>query len=268
MHFNPYIPHWGEMNEPLRPCVASIQGYQELFEHVRPVDHPAKVLLLGVTPELADANWLKQADITAVDHSEDMIAHIWPGNDDHRHAVLGDWFSLPLAPQSQDIVLGDGVLNFFSYPEGHQQLASHLSSVLRNDGHFIIRAFCAPEKSMHPEDIFKKAQRREFANFNEFKLVLLAALQEKSVHQGVQLETVWQAFQQQFPDRDACAHQTGWSLRVIQTIDLYKNNMAHYHLGTPREIEAALAGVFSLEKMHTPLPSWACSTPVMCFRKI
>src|SRR5574343_1786388 len=71
MHFNPYIPHWDEMNEPLRPCIASIQGYQQLFERVRPVDRPAKVLLLGVTPELADANWLKHADMTAVDHSED-----------------------------------------------------------------------------------------------------------------------------------------------------------------------------------------------------
>jgi hypothetical protein len=268
MHFNPYIPLWEDMHAPLRPCATSIQGYKSLFEQVRPADRDAHVLLLGVTPELACADWLRPARITAIDHSADMISHIWPGDAQHRHAVLGDWLALPVAPQSQDIVVGDGVLNFFSFPEGHQQLAISLSSALRDSGHLIIRAFCAHEHCASPEEIFQNARRGGMTNFNEFKLLLLAALQQGQVHQGVKLATVWELFQQEFPDLQTCAEQTGWSTRVIKTIDLYKNNPAHYHLGTPREIEAAVSGQFKLVKMQLPSTPWSSPTPLMCFQKI
>ena len=60
------------------------------------------------------ADWLQQSKLTAVDQSAAMIAALWIGDSNNRQAVEGDWFSPPIAPGTQDVVLGDGVLNFFT----------------------------------------------------------------------------------------------------------------------------------------------------------
>jgi SAM-dependent methyltransferase len=267
MHFNPYIAHWNEMYAPLRPCAETLKTYRRLFLQRHVADSPPSVLLLGVTPELATAEWLRSAHITAVDHSEAMIAHIWPGNDAHRRAVLGDWLTLPMEPESQDCVIGDGIFNFFSYPTGHEELARSLARVLKKEGQLIIRAFCPPERLQPTEVLFRKAKQGQIRNFNEFKLLLLAAIQNGNAHEGVGLTSVWEKFQSEFPSFEECAIQTGWPHKTIETIDLYKNNAVRYHLATPSEIEIALSQFFTLEKIENSPTNWESHTPLMSFRK-
>lgn len=266
-HFDPYIRLWDDIGPPLRPNPSAIESYGRLFQEATNPRDLTDVLLLGVTPELAQADWLLGANLTALDHSPAMIAAFWEGDTAHRKALQGDWFLPPLAPGSQDVVLGDGVLNFFSYPAQHQQLASSIDRVLRDKGHLIIRAFCSPEPHLHQDEVVRMAKRRELSNFHEFKLLLLAALQEGHVRAGVELASVWQVFHSHFADANDCAQTTGWPINTVRTIDLYKDNAKRYYLATPREIEAALSEHFELLAQTEHLPASAMPTPVLCFRK-
>ena len=255
------------MYAPLRPCAETLATYHRLFQQRHVTGYSPRVLLLGVTPELANAEWLKSAHMTAVDHSEAMITHLWPGNDAHRRALLGDWLALPLEPESQDCVLGDGVLNFFSYPTGHQALGHSLARVLKKEGRLIVRAFCPPEHPQTEEVLFRKAKQRQIGNFNEFKLLLLAAIQNGSAHQGVGLASVWRKFHAEFPDFEECAIQTGWPFKTVETMSLYKDSQVTYHLATPAEIETALSASFELEEIQNHPAKWESYTPIMSFRK-
>jgi SAM-dependent methyltransferase len=266
-HFNPYISFWDDLGPPLRPDRQAIEAYGELFQTVHPSAEGAQVMLMGVTPELANATWLAGAKITAIDHSPDMISAIWPGDRHNRHAVTGDWFHLPMPLCSQDVVIGDGVLNFLTYPAEHQALSLSLSSVLRSGGHLVIRAFCAHEKPETPEQILSRAKRREFKNFHDFKLLLLGALQQGNVQAGVEIASAWHLFQEHFPDMNDCAVQTGWPIQTIRTIDLYKDNTKRYFLATPAEIESALSAHFKRCRLLTPTTPWSCPTPLMLFQK-
>ena len=266
-HFNPYITFWDDLGPPLRPDQATVLTYGELFQAAQPSAQGARVMLMGVTPELANATWLAHAMITAIDHSTAMISEVWPGNQLHRQAITGDWFRLPLAPSSQDLVMGDGVLNFLTCPEEHQALSHSLSAVLRQGGHLIIRAFCAQEQMESPEQIVRRAKNLEFTNFHDFKLMLLAALQQGAVQAGVALSSAWQMFHEHFPDMKACATQTGWSLESIRTIDLYKENTKRYFLATPAEIESAMSTDFKLIRLSASPTPWNCPTPLMLFQK-
>lgn len=266
-HFNPYITFWDDLGPPLRPDQQAIQAYGELYEVAQPSCADVQVMLMGVTPELADATWLTHARITAIDHSPAMISAIWPGNHLHRQAVTGDWFNLPLAPSSQDLVMGDGVLNFLTYPLEHQALSHSLSAVLRPRGHLIIRAFCAHEHTENPEQIIHRAKLREFTNFHDFKLMLLGALQQGDVQTGVALASVWQIFHEHFPNMEDCATQTGWSIETIRTIDLYKENTKRYFLATAAEIESVMSTHFKLIHLSAPPTLWSCPTPLMLFQK-
>jgi hypothetical protein len=91
-----------------------------------------------------------------------------------------------------------------------------MASVLRDNGHLIVRAFCPPEPQLSPEDVVRKAENRELSNFHEFKLLLLAALQQGKACTGVELASVWRSFHAHFPDVNhvcpsnslACQHHT------------------------------------------------------------
>lgn len=266
-HFNPYITFWDDFGPPLRPDLQAIQAYGDLFHATQPSSEVARVMLMGVTPELANATWLAHAQITAIDHSPAMISAIWPGDRHNRRAITGDWFNLPIAPDSQDMVIGDGVLNFLTYPEEHQALSQSLSAVLRPSGHLIIRAFCAHEHTEKPAQILSRAKQREFKNFHEFKLMLLGALQQGHTQNGVALTWAWQVFHEHFPDITDCAAQTGWPIATIRTIELYKENPKRYYLATPAEIETALSTHFKLIRLSDPPTPWSCPTPLMLFQK-
>jgi len=83
------------------------------------------VLLLGVTPELADLGH----DTIAVDRNESMIAHIWPGDTARCRAVKGEWVALPLEPQSVSAAVGDGSLSALTFPSEQGRLLSELARV-------------------------------------------------------------------------------------------------------------------------------------------
>ena len=98
---------WHSIGAPLRPCAEDIR----LMVGACPAGK-ANILLLGVTPEVAEFSWPAGTHITAVDLHLPMISHVWPGNRATRKAICADWLSLPLASSHFDIVSGMAALRF------------------------------------------------------------------------------------------------------------------------------------------------------------
>lgn len=81
-HLTRYFEVWKHLPPPLRPARTVV----ELVErHIEDRDAPA--FLMGVTPDLSAVT----TDLTAMDHTPQMIRHIWPGDTAHRRALFGNW---------------------------------------------------------------------------------------------------------------------------------------------------------------------------------
>jgi SAM-dependent methyltransferase len=242
-HFDPYVQSWEWILPPLRPDDATLSEFARL---VARSDHsPLTALLLGVTPEIAKATWLQATRLTAVDQSLAMMAAVWPGDTTMRHAVHGEWLSLPLASQSQDLVMGDGVLTLFAYPHAQTQLTDELARVLKPGGRLLLRSFCRPEASLNLQAVLEQAATSPRHGFSTFKLQLLMALQGDDPARGVCLHDAWTAFMDHFGSTQACAQRTQWPMPLIETIDLYRDNRKTYHLTQPHELQTAMAAQFT-----------------------
>src|SRR6202012_5813470 len=75
--------HWRLLGPPLRARVEDAQRLHDTL--LAKLPHGARsrrldVLLLGVTPELAEFPWSADFHLTALDASEPMLQAIWPGD--------------------------------------------------------------------------------------------------------------------------------------------------------------------------------------------
>ena len=183
-----------------------------------------RVLLLGVTPELA----VLGEDLVAVDNSQRMIDRVWPGDDQGRRAILGDWTALPFPDASFDAVIGDGSLN--SAAEAMDRVLAEVRRILAPDGTAVFRIFASPEA---PESL---AQIQEDAsggwgNVHALKWRIAMALAASAPGAVVPVATILAEFNRLFPDRAELALRTGWSGDEIETLDAYAG--ADHSLGYP-----------------------------------
>ena len=84
-HWHKYHARWAQIAPPLRPD-------QDVVEYVRALagGDAGRVLLLGVTSELADAF----EKVYAADKNPAMVANVWPGDTPTKKAVVADWLDL------------------------------------------------------------------------------------------------------------------------------------------------------------------------------
>src|SRR5688500_12429704 len=98
---------------PLLPSAEDVRSLEEAIRaHAGASTKPARVLLLGATPRLAEMRWPGGMTMLAVDSSMAFVRDVWPGDiPGRRRAVQGDWRSLPVRDAAYDVVVGDGSLN-------------------------------------------------------------------------------------------------------------------------------------------------------------
>lgn len=201
---------WQRLRPPLRPHESDVATIDRLTAG------RGTRLLLGVTPELAAL----PGPLIAIDWSETMIARIWPGDRDERHAIQGDWRVLPLAPVSIGAAMGDGIVNMLRWPDEVETVIEHLRATVRAGGAIALRCFCSPDT---PEtlDQVRQAYLSGTADtgFHAFKWRLAQAAIEDS---NIETRAVWEAFERAFPDRPALSRATGWPLSTIDEIDDYR----------------------------------------------
>ena len=236
---------WSRLGPPLRPSLEDMQRLRQAWLDSLPEGRPRRrvdILLLGVTPEVANFPWADEFHLTALDASAMMIRAVWPGDAPGRQAVLGDWLKMPFADASFDLVLCDCGLVVVADTGLFPTLGGELQRVLRPAGRVAMRHFSRPTQPESTAAIVQAVEAGTLRNFNELKLRLLLSLHGDRPGEGVGLSDALECFERLFPDRAALAAKLGCPLPIIATIDAYRRRDARYTFPTLAEVAAAFTG--------------------------
>jgi SAM-dependent methyltransferase len=201
--------------------------------------------VLGLTPETIGCAWPLETDLLAVDHSQAMIAMLWPPvkAPPGACAIRADWRAMPILSGSMDLITGDGCYPSLSYPAGYAALTSEVARVLRNGGRYVTRVFLRPDRLETVADIASAVERGIIGSVHALKLRLLAALHGAS-GEGTCLGDVWLAWKTMPALPLELASTRGWTAEEITGIEGYRGLATRYFLPTLAEIRAMLAPAF------------------------
>jgi SAM-dependent methyltransferase len=240
-HWASFHRHWNRLKPPQRPHPDVAVALGKLIAED---GYPDRVLLLGVTPELAPLG----RQLVAVDRNQAMIDHIWPGDGDGRQAIRGDWLTLPFPPASFAAVIGDGSCNCLAYPDAYRALFAEIARVTRPGGRIAIRVYLAPDLPETLPALRTEALSGRAGSFHAFKWRLAQALIAEAGDANVRVEAIREAFDREFPDRPGLARASGWSMDEIATIDFYKGSAEVYSFPTLAQFRAAMPGSFRVAR--------------------
>lgn len=235
-HWAKFHSLWAQYTPPLRPNHEVVNALRSAI-----AGHDENVLLLGVTPELADAG----RHVTALDSSEMMIATVWPGDSARRQAFKGDWLAMPFADGKFSGAIGDGSLSPMSWPDGQRRIFAELARVLRPGGRLVIRLFKQPDRGEPLAGVVASAWAGEIRNFHAFKWRLAMALVAASSTPNLTVQAILAAFEREFPDRRKLAAATGWPMAQIDTIDVYRGSAEVYSFMTLEQIRQTMPPAFT-----------------------
>jgi hypothetical protein len=267
-HWAEVAHHWRHYGSPLRPCAADVRVMEESVRRWCP-DHrtrPLKVLLWGVTPEIATMAWPDGTELLAVDKSRAMIQHVWPGDiAGRRKAVCADWFEFACGADRYDVVIGDGNFAILDFPGQYRTLAAMARDSLAGDGVLITRFFVQPAANETPEAVFEDLLANRIRSFHSFKFRLAMALQE-SARSGVRMGDVFSAWKSAHIDIEALMATTGWPREGIETIRLYDGKDSRLSFPSAVQIEALMSEHFDkLDERYLPYELGE-RCPILSFR--
>ena len=257
-HWQRYHKRWNEIQPPLRPDADVVARMQSLIGSPQ-----GTILLLGVTPELADAF----PRVHAVDKNPGMMANVWPGDGPGKKAEVGDWLDLPPRATPYDGVLGDGSLNCMPDLESLRTLFAALRDAMADGAPFACRLFERPETPFTRTHLENFATGPAPINFHAFKWQLAMHIAAQT-GASVPVAQILSTFDTLFPDRAQLAAATGWKLETISTIDVYRGSPVIYTFPSRAEFTAALpAGVKDIRFEPCGSYDMAECCPILSFRK-
>lgn len=258
-HFGALYRARPRLGPPLRPNEEVIAEYERLV-----AGHAARVLLLGVTPGLADIG----AEVEAVDKNETVIARGWPGNRDRRRAYKADWLALPFPARRFTAAVGDGALNSVGRFRDYRPLLEELERVLEPGAPIVTRVYARPADGEPVAAVAAAALSGEIPVFNAFKWRLAMALVAEAGEPDIEVERIKAAFDRLFPDRGALAAAARWEMDDIATIDIYAGSRVIYSFPTLDEIRAIVPASLS-EMRVVPAGTYALAErcPLIVLRK-
>src|SRR5262245_57669323 len=136
-HWQKYYSAWSKLEAPLRPNDDTLSKVRELAGKVE-----GPVLLLGVTPELANSF----DQVLGVDKNKAMIDHVWPGDSASKKAIHADWLDLEGPRDHFAATVGDGSLNAVTTLREVKQVLTRVVDLLAPGGRFACRLYERPEK--------------------------------------------------------------------------------------------------------------------------
>lgn len=237
-HFSRIVANWSYFGPPLRPSPSDTAVMQRVAAGLRT---GARVVVLGLTPEIVGCDWPADVRLSAVDHSPSMMDALWPpdrGPAD-AEAILANWCAMPIESGTIDLVAGDGCYVVFSYPHGYAALTREARRVLSAGGHFAIRVFLRPDKLESVADIAHAVAAGEVGSVHALKLRLLSALHGAS-GEGSLLDDVWQAWKTMPPLPAALFDKRGWTAEEVTGIESYRGLSARYFLPTQDEFRRSV----------------------------
>ncbi|MBN1868390.1 class I SAM-dependent methyltransferase [Candidatus Sumerlaeota bacterium] len=249
------LSKWPHMGSPLRPTAPDLVLAERACGDFPGVSHahPLRVLVLGVTPELAGLRWPEGTRLWAVDFCRPMIRGLWP---DGRLglpalAVCGDWRDMPVFDSSIDIAVGDGCYNVFQPPDGYRLLSAQVRRVLKPTGRVAMRFFVRPAENESLDVVFSDLLEGRVGNFDIFRWRLQMAV-HGTTDEGTCQGDAWEVWNAREIDTDALAEKLGWSRAALATIDLWQGSRARLCFPTLNEVREALADDFVEIAHHCP----------------
>jgi len=237
---------------PLRVSSSEREIYQGLAAQWCQHRPAPRVLVLGATPDFYHLPWPKQTDLLAVDRSAGMLSEVWPGNESQ--SLCQNWATMHLPEASRDIVLCDGGLTFFSYPDELQQLADNLERIIAPGGLFLVRLYLDAQNRETPAEIFDQLRQHRIPNSSELKLRLWFTLHSRA-GMGVRMADVWETFHKACPHPELLTETAAWPESEVASMKAYKNMQDIYYFPTVKqvtEIWARSGSGFTLEANITP----------------
>ena len=235
-HWSRYHAAWERLGPPLRPHAEACAAYRRLLGGCA-----GPVLLLGVTPELADI----APRVVAVDRAYPLIAGVWPGNTSRRRAVNGNWLTLPFANGYFAAVVGDGALNSVDRPAGQRRVYDEAARVLRPGGRAVFRVYAAPRRCESIAQVRDDLMAGGIGSFHAFKWRLAMALVARDKNPNICVRTIYDSFVNEFPRRDLIARAAGWDAADIDTIELYRDSTEVYSFPKTEQFESIVPASFA-----------------------
>jgi hypothetical protein len=217
---------WAGLKPPLRPNAEVVCALRAATE-----DRDARVLLLGVTPELACIG----RTTVAVDMSAAMIAAAWPGDTDSRRAVHGNWLQMPLRQREFTAVIGDGSFAFLPL-SAYARLFEQLKPLLLPGARLAMRFYETPEGCETIAQLCAAVMAGNGAGFHAFKWRLAMAIAAETGNASIPVVLIHRVFEREFADRAALSAATGWSIEKIAEIDNYAGQDTVFSFPTRREM--------------------------------
>lgn len=267
-HWDQFACRWHHWGPPLRPSPEDIGILESAVARwSRPSGgDDLHALLCGVTPEIAGMAWPDSTRLLAVDRSPAMIHRVWPGDvPGRRRAVTGDWFDLPVEPNSQDVVIGDGCLATLDYPASQQQWAAALHRVLRPQGMLVVRCFVQPPERESLDELFQELAAGQIGSFHAFKWRLAMALQD-DCRQGVRMCDIWTAWRAAGIDQPQLLARTRWPQAAVDTLDLYQGHDGRLNFPTLAEHRELFSAAFEELAIEVPHYELGERCPTLVYR--
>lgn len=236
------------MGPPLRPSPEDIAVMRREVRARERGGHGARVLVMGVTPELAGLG----SHTLAVDRNPSMIRGVWPdfGRKPGSY-VCADWGQLPVADGSRDLVLCDGGLTLARFPDGYRAWAREVSRVLSTGGRAVVRAFVLPEEPETAEAVLEDLEGGAIRSFHAFRWRLAMALQ-RDVEEGVGVDEVWRFWDREGRLALARATSPAWPDEVVHTIEAYRDLTLRLRFPTLGAVRSVLQELFEERQCYVP----------------
>ena len=256
-HWQTYHRRWSGLEAPLRPNAEIRASIVDLVG-----DKTKRIMLLGVTPELA----LSFENVIAIDKSATMIANIWPGDSETRRAIEADWQTLDGSLGKFTAVIGDGSCNTLAYPDEVRRVLLQVRDHLEPGGRFVCRLYARPDKPWSWDELEAEAAKPAKVNFHAFKWKLAMRI-AGDTEASVPVVRILDHFERLFPDREKLAQVTGWDRPIIDMIDTYRGSNAVYCFPTRDEFVECLPSGFRDAGFHPSgtydlaedCPNFACT---------
>ena len=212
---------WGRNGPPLQPNQEIIDCFASL------IPTTANILLMGVTPQIAEA----YTHVTAVDREPAMIENVWPGNTETKRAIQANWLTVDLPENYYDGIIGDGSINMLDLKDVEFML-DKAKTLLRPGGVFACRMFTRPDEPVTMERLHAEAANPT-VNFSAYRrlIPMYIAAQNGPV---VPVKLILNLFDQMFPDRTILP----WTPEQMSTMDAYRNSESTTWFPTRNEILA------------------------------
>ena len=259
---------WHLVVPPARPAPEDVATFERIVKErcPAPAGRPTRALLLGVTPEIATMRWPEATRLLALDLSEAMIRHVWP-RDGARNATVAraNWREMPLRDATYDVVIGDGITVFQSFPDQVRSLASEVGRVLSRSGAWVMRLFAKPRADDALGNVVDDLRRGRIANSMALHFRVAMSLQPDA-RTGVRCGDIWEAWHASVPDERELFTSLGWPPETIGTFETYRGSDVRLVYPKVDELSDALADAFVLADCRGPAEDRLGMYPTVVFR--